>query len=153
MSKTYLVPHEFSSLKVNNITSTTSIQPITTITATSFSLSSAETGKQIFLNNSAGVSLFLPPVSFATGYKYDIILSATHSSGSHLVTKNTADSANILGQVVTCLTFGSVSSLNVSKSTISFGTAGSVGDRLSIIGNGSKWFVSGVEANDTASFS
>lgn len=145
MSQSNRVQKEFGSVKTNVITSrSTPIQNITT----SYTLGSVDSGKQLFIKGTAASTLTLPAVGVSAGQRFDLVLAtaAGNSVASCVITKNAADSANIVGGM------GLVYTSNTAKSSITFGTAGSIGDSLKLVSNGTNWFATGVSQSGSGAF-
>ena len=153
MSQESKVLKTFSSVNITSaFTPTSSITPVKSITSTSYSLTSADAGKIIVLNNTSGIALTLPVVGFSSGFSYNILVGSAHSSGSHSVSRSSSDSACLFGVGLTSLTAGSVATSSAT-STFTLGTAGNVGDNVSVLSDGSKWFVKAQSKNATSAFS
>ena len=153
MSQTSKVPQTFSSIQITKgFTPSAVSTPVRNVTATSYTLTGLDSGKTVFLSNTSGVTLTLPPVTFASGNNFTVVLNAVHTAGSHLIQKASTDSACLHGVVNSAVSNGNVNSANTAKSSFTFGTSGNVGDFVSVVGNGSKWFLNGGVASNTGAF-
>lgn len=153
MSQTSKVPQTFSSVQITkSITPTAVNTPVRNVTATSYTLTGLDSGKTVFLSNTSGVTLTLPPVSFASGNNFNVVLNAVNTAGSHLIQKATSDSACLHGVLNSAVSNGNVNSANTARSSFTFGTSGNVGDFVSVVGSGTKWFLNGAVASNTGAF-
>lgn len=138
-SQSYRVPKTFGSLRVaGSFTPTATATVLTSITSSTYALSSVDSGKTIVL--SSAVALTLPPVARSTAVGFTLLLASGSTTASTL-TKATSDSACIYGIVA------GVNTAGVAKSSISTATGGNAGDFLEVLSNGTNWFVRGDTAN------
>lgn len=131
MSQSYKTIREYQSLSVAS-----SIIQVN-LAGSSISLSNDQSGELITLNATGGSIVTLPTPSKGLHYKF--IVSAT---GGHTIT---APSACIFGAVCNAVSNTGASILNTgaAKTVIATTTGSSVGDSLSLVCDGSKYFVSG----------
>lgn len=130
MSHAYLSNHDFSSLRLGH-----QKVPVSILTA-STSIGSLS-GSTILVASTTGLTLSLP--SPQQGLKYDIFISSTAASHSLV-----APSASLVGSVLPATATAGVAMFSGAAKTSLTSSAGSaVGDNISVVSDGSKWFVKG----------
>lgn len=131
MSQAFKTIREYQSLSV----ASTLVQ--VNLAGSSVSLSNAQSGEVITLSATGGSAISLPSPS--KGLQYKFIVSAT---GGHTIT---APSACIYGAVCNAVsnTAASILSTGAAKTGIATTTGSVVGDSITLVCDGSKYFVSG----------
>ena len=141
MSQSYFTVTEFQKVNVGTLQ-----QKIATLN-TDGAISSSLSGRTFFLkpqSDTTGVAVILP--SPAAGLNFNFIISGT--AASHSITSS---SANIVGSIQTSETTAGVSLLISSpKTSVTTSTGSKLGDSLSFISDGQKWFLSGAASTFTA---
>ena len=103
-------------------------------------LTAAESGKTIFLNNATGFVTTLPAPSI--GLRYNFVNMTVLSSGDHVIVTNAA-AAIIQGHVYVA----GATVLGVNEKRVNFKvTAGDAGDYVSLISDGTSWHLNGSAA-------
>ena len=134
MSKSFLTVHDFSSINVGSIE-----QQVYGL-GSSYTVGNSNSGDFMLLNATGGSAVILPSVSAGLDFKF--IVSNT---GAHTVT---APSGTLFGAVNVAISNSAVSSnLVASANGVISTTAGSaVGDRFSVLSDGTNYYVSGTVA-------
>lgn len=138
MSQSYKTIHEFSSI------ATAQTLLAVNDASTTITLDTAQSGEIIVLNATSGSAVTLSEPE--AGLSYRFIVGVT---GGHTIT---APAAYILGSVTAAIpTVGSSLLTTGAAKTVISTTAGSVkGDTISLVSNGSAYYVSGAVANFNA---
>lgn len=137
MSQRSKVIHDFQALNLGQLTSQV------TQAGTNITLTSSESGDIIELNSTNGSVVTLP--SPLAGLIYRFIISNT---GAHVLT---APSACINGAVANAIfNTGANLATGAAKTSISTTTGSVIGDTITLIGNGNKYFLTGTVTNYNA---
>ena len=130
MSKSYLVPHDFSQITVSMSNDTINFSN------SSFTAGSNVSGEYIMLNSTSGSSVVVP--SLGVGFDMTFIVSATSPNHSVTVPPNTL--FGIISQ-------GTSGNLAANSNHIINSTTGScVGDRFKLVCDGTNFYVEGNSA-------
>ncbi len=129
MSHSYRQNHEFASMRVNSQRAS-----VTSVTASS-TLPASLSGGFLVFNSTAASTVTLPAPN--SGLQYTFAIGAT--SASHSIT---APSAVLFGSVASAGTTGVLSAASGSTS-LATTTGSAAGDSVSLVSDGSKWFVRG----------
>ena len=114
---------------------------------TTLKLTNENSGSLVFLdcsNNNLAVDL--PPVTDSIGINYDFLVS--NSTGSAAMKINARDKSNNLEAKIKIVGNQSVSANNTATLTVA-GTA-QIGDRLSVVSDGSFWYVNQIHASTSS---
>jgi hypothetical protein len=114
---------------------------------TTLKLTTENSGSLVFLdcsNNNLAVDL--PPVTDSIGINYDFLVS--NSTGSAAMKINARDKSNNLEAKIKIVGNQSVSANNTATLTVA-GTA-QIGDRLSVISDGSFWYINQINASTSS---
>lgn len=139
MSQSFKTIHEFSAVSLGQTLSTV------TNAGTTITLNPTQSGEIIVLNSTGGSTVTLSAPQAGLSYKF--IVGVT---GGHTIT---APSASILGSVTSAITSTAATSLLTTGAakTVIATTAGSArGDTISLVSNGTAYYVSGAVANFNA---
>jgi len=114
----------------------TQVFPTEVVTAAK-TLTAAESGKTIFIDNATGFAITLP--SAAAGLKFTFVLKTGPTSGDHTVTAATADT--IVGWPSNIGGADSVADGNALGDVLNFKvTASLAGDMAELISDGTYWY-------------
>jgi len=114
---------------------------------TTLKLTTENSGSLVFLdcsNNNLAVDL--PPVTDSIGINYDFLVS--NSTGSATMKLNARDKSNNLEAKIKIVGNQSVSANNTATLTVA-GTA-QIGDRLSVVSDGSFWYINQINASTSS---
>lgn len=136
----------FDRLNVSNLITTSSKQTVEGLT-TDTTLDANDSGKIFTLDLAAGaVDVTLPsPGSAGAGWTVTIIQNITSPTAANTIESN---AANIYGAVVA--SDGTATAVATGEQTITFATGSDEGDLVTLISNGTKYFVTGTVAVNTS---
>ncbi len=136
MAQSYKTIHAFKTISVDSVKA-----EVYNITASS-TLTSSNSGDFIVLDTTTASTITLPTPEM--GYQFHI---AVGSTAAHLIS---APSACIVGNIAYSVanTSGSLTT-GAAKTSVRFTSGNAIGDSIHLIGNGSKYFLSGNVANAT----
>ena len=97
-------------------------------------LAQEHSGDVLFLASTTGTALTLPAPS--ASLRFDITISALPLSGQHSIVAPSAILAGTISATTTPIT-------TASATTLTTGAGSALGDRVSLISDGSTWFVNG----------
>lgn len=134
MAQSYRTIHAFKTISVDSTTS-----QVHSITGSS-TLDSSHSGDLVILNSTSATTITLPAPQ--SGLKFHI---AVGNTASHLIS---APSACIVGGVVNAVANTAASlATGAAKTSVRFTAGNSIGDSIQLIGDGSKYFLTGLVAN------
>jgi|TARA_B100001093_G_scaffold493523_1_gene535782 hypothetical protein len=114
---------------------------------TTLKLTTENSGSLVFLDcSNNNVAVDLPPVTDSIGINYDFLVS--NSTGSAAMKINARDKSNNLEAKIKIVGNQSVSANNTATLTVA-GTA-QIGDRLSVISDGSFWYINQINASTSS---
>ena len=114
---------------------------------TTLKLTTENSGSLVFLDcSSNNVAVDLPPVTDSVGINYEFLVS--NSTGSATMKINARDKTNTLEAKIKIVGNQSVSANNTATLTVA-GTA-QIGDRLSVVSDGSFWYVNQIHASTSS---
>ncbi len=141
MSQSYFTVTEFQKVNIGTLQ-----KPTSTLTADG-AIDPSLSGSTIFLkpqSDTTAVSVTLPRA--APGLNFNFVVSGT--AANHSIASPTA---NIVGSIQTSETTAGVSLLiSTPKTSVTTGAGSKVGDTLSFVSDGEKWFLSGAASTFTA---
>lgn len=134
MAQSYKTIHAFKTISVDSVTS-----QVHNITGNS-TLTSSHSGDFIILNSTTATTITLPAPD--AGYRFHI---AVGNTASHLIS---APSACIVGGVCNAIASTSASlATGAAKTSVRFTAGNSIGDSIELVGNGTRYFLTGLVAN------
>ena len=137
---------------MSNPTQITSLRIPTENIGAAKSLVEADSGKTFVISSDAAFTVTLPGVKAAgNGWNCTIVIGVTGTTGATTITEKTSVDTDVLAGSTATAADGTAAEANEGFTTVTFdATARQKGDQISIIGNGTNFYVTGISASATA---